>query len=298
MNVRSRPLRLGVLAACLVPSLALTGCVTNEESALPEGWKQPHTDMVPGIAALYHDDDGVLTVGTNPPFAPFEFKDSAGNIVGVEMDLARAVADVLGLDFRPVEQDFAMILPAVQQGQIDMGGSGFTDNAERRESFDFVDHLYAGIQWAKYSKSTKDIDPDNPCGLTIAVQRSTVSETDDVRPKQEACGGDLTVLSYDSSDNAALAVMMGRADAFSADSPVTAWAVDRSEDRLETVGEISDAAPYGFAVPKNSELGPAVAAALQHLIETGQYQEILAQWGIDQGLVEQAMINERPINGS
>ena len=288
--------RRGALVACLVSSLALSGCVTNEESALPAGWTQPQTEMVPEIAALYDDPDGVLTVGTNPPFAPFEFKDSAGNIVGVEMDLAQAVSEVLGLEFQPVEQDFSMILPAVQQGQVDMGGSGFTDNDERRESFDFVDHLYAGIQWAKYSKSTKDIDPNNPCGLTVAVQRSTVSETDDVRPKQEACDGNLTVLSYDTSDNAALAVMMGRADAFSADSPVSAWAVDRSEGRLQPVGEITDAAPYGFAVPKDSDLGPAVAAALQHLIETGQYQEILAQWGLEQGLVEQAMINERPIN--
>ncbi len=134
--------------------------------------------------------DGVLTAGTNPPYAPFQLKDSHGALQGVELDLAHAVAGVLGLDFQPVEQDFSMILPAVQSGQIDMGASGFTDNPERRNEFDFVDHLYAGIQWAERVDGPKKVDPDNPCGLTVAVQRTTVSETDDVRPKKDACNGD------------------------------------------------------------------------------------------------------------
>ncbi|TVU85218.1 ABC transporter substrate-binding protein [Corynebacterium aurimucosum] len=283
-------------AAGLLASATLSGCVTNVEPALPEGWSAPNVDEVPEIAAMYEDADGVLTVGTNPPFAPFEFKDSDGSIIGLEMDLANAVAQVLGLEFQPVEQDFSMILPAVQAGQIDLGGSGFTDTDERRENFDFVDILYAGIQWAKLTDDPNDVDPSNPCGLTVAVQRTTVSETDDLRPKQEACDGDLTILPYDTSDNAALAVLMGRADALSADSPVSAWAVNRSDGRMSMVGEMFDAAPYGFAVPKDSDLGPAVAAALQHLIDTGAYAEILNKWGVDEGLVEHAMINERPIN--
>lgn len=283
-------------AAGLLASATLSGCVTNVEPALPEGWSAPNVDEVPEIAAMYEDADGVLTVGTNPPFAPFEFKDSDGSIIGLEMDLANAVAQVLGLEFQPVEQDFSMILPAVQAGQIDLGGSGFTDTDERRENFDFVDILYAGIQWAKRTDGPNDVDPSNPCGLTVAVQRTTVSETDDLRPKQEACDGDLTILPYDTSDNAALAVLMGRADALSADSPVSAWAVNRSDGRMSMVGEMFDAAPYGFAVPKDSDLGPAVAAALQHLIDTGAYAEILNRWGVDEGLVEHAMINERPIN--
>lgn len=283
-------------AAGLLTSATLSGCVTNEEPALPEGWSAPNVDEVPEIAAMYQDTDGVLTVGTNPPFAPFEFKDSDGSIIGLEMDLANAVAQVLGLKFQPVEQDFSMILPAVQSGQIDLGGSGFTDTDERRENFDFVDILYAGIQWAELTDGPHKVDPSNPCGLTVAVQRTTVSETDDLRPKQEACDGNLTILPYDTSDNAALAVLMGRADALSADSPVSAWAVNRSDGRMSMVGEMFDAAPYGFAVPKDSDLGPAVAAALQHLIDTGAYAEILDKWGVDDGLVEHAMINERPIN--
>ena len=290
--------RLSALAAIAAASISMSACVTNVEEVHPEGWTQITPDAVPEISAMVPESvaaDGVLSGGTNPPFAPFEVKDSGGSIVGMEIDLARAAAAVMGLEFEPVEQDFAMIIPAVQAGTVDVGVSGFTDNEERRRTVDFVNFLYAGIQWAQPAGG--NVDPEDPCGLTVAVQRTTVSETDDVRPKSEACeaAGEepVTILSYDTSDNAALSALIGRADALSADSPVTAWAVARSDGELELTGDMFAAAPYGWAVPKDSPLGPAMAAALQHLIDTGDYQRILAQWGVETGLVEQAMINEK-----
>lgn len=276
----------------------MAACVTNVEEVHPEGWTPIVPDAVPEIAAMVPESvaaDGVLAGGTNPPFAPFELKDSAGEIVGMEIDLARATAAVMGLEFEPVEQDFAMIIPAVQAGTLDVGTSGFTDNEERRKSVDFVNFLYAGIQWAQPAGG--NVDPENACGLTVAVQRTTVSETDDVRPKSQACEDagqePITILSYDTSDNAALSALIGRADALSADSPVTAWSVARSDGELELTGDMFAAAPYGWAVPKDSPLGPAMAAALQHLIDTGDYERILNQWGVETGLVEKAMINEK-----
>lgn len=293
--------KTAAVCASLLPVAMLAGCVTNAEGGNPEGWEEITPAAVPEIAAMVPEDiqaSGRLTAGANPPFAPFEFKDSQGHLIGMEMDLGRAVASVMGLEFAPQEQDFAMILPAVQAGTLDTGMSGFTDSEERRENFDFVNFLYAGIQWA--AQPGADVDPAHPCGLTVAVQRTTVSETDDVRPKAEKCeeeGNPMTILSYDTSDNAALAALVGRADALSADSPVTAWAVNRSDGKMELVGDMFDAAPYGFAVPKDSPLGPAMAAAMQHLIDTGEYERILAQWGVETGLLEQAQINEQPVGG-
>ena len=97
--------RRATIAAVLIPTLGLSACVTNEEDSTPEGWEEPHTSVVPEIAAMYDDNDGVLTAGTNPPYAPFQLKDSHGALQGVELDLARAVAGVLGLDFQPLEQE-------------------------------------------------------------------------------------------------------------------------------------------------------------------------------------------------
>ncbi|WP_080795163.1 ABC transporter substrate-binding protein [Corynebacterium pacaense] len=295
----------GVTAAVGVVTLSLTlgACVTNEEQSTPENWEQIVPDPVPEIQAQVPAalaERGVLTAGANPPFPPFEFKNSQGEIIGVEMDLARATAAVMGLDFRPQEQDFSLILPSVQAGTLDMGASGFTDNEERRQSFDFVDFLYAGVQWAQSTDAETPVDPDNACGLTVAVQRTTVAETDDVRPKSEECVAQgrepITVLSYDTADSAATALVLGRADALAADSPITAWAVARSDNRIELVGEMFMAAPFGFALPRDSELTPVVARALQHLIDTGDYERILAQWGIEEGLIDRALINEQPLS--
>lgn len=290
------------VAACLSATMLLAGCVTNEEGGTPDGWEPIVPDAVPEIAAMVPPEvaaDGVLNVGTNPPFAPFQFKDSQGELIGVELDLARAAAGVMGMDFQADDMDFAMILPAVSAGSLDVGASGFTDSEERRQSFDFVNFLYAGVQWAAQPGS--GVDPNDACGLTVSVQRTTVSDTDDVRPKSEACeaaGKDpITVLAFDTADNAALAALVGRADAYSADSPVSAWAVERSDGEMEMIGEMFDAAPYGFAVPKGSPLADAMAAAMQHLIDTGDYERILEQWNIDTGLLDQALKNEQPLGG-
>lgn len=286
-------------AACLAAAATLSACVTNTEGGNPDGWEPIVPDTVSEIAAMVPADvaaDGTFSIATNPPFAPFEFKDSNGNLIGLELDLGRALAGVMGLEYRPQEMDFSLILPSVQSGGIDAGMSGFTDTEERRQNFDFVNYLTAGIQWA--TQPGADVDPAHPCGLTVAVQRTTVSETDDVRPKSEECvanGEDpVTVLAFDTSDNAALAALVGRADALSADSPVTAWAVQRSGGKLELVGDMFDAAPYGIAVQKGSGLAPALAAAMQHLIDTGVYDRILKQWGVTSGHLTEAQVNEQP----
>ncbi|AZA09393.1 ABC transporter substrate-binding protein [Corynebacterium pseudopelargi] len=293
--------RIGGFLGAVCLALSLSACVTNEEQGHPEGWEEITPKPVPSIEALVPQDireRGVLTAGTNPPFAPFEFRDSSHAIIGVEMDLMHAAAATMGLQFQPKEQDFSLILPSLSAGSVDVGASGFTDTEERRENYDFIDFLYAGVQWGQ--QTGDDISREDPCGLSIAVQRTTVSETDDVRPLSEQCveeGKDpIEVLSYDTSDAAATALVLGRADAFSADSPVLAWAVERADGKIEPTGEIFDAAPYGFAVPKDSKLGPALAAALQYLIDNGDYQKILAQWGIEDGLVDEALINEEPVN--
>lgn len=300
MHISQHIKRASATIAALAATASLAGCVTNHEGGNPEGWEAIAPAAVPEIAAMVPPEvsaDGKFSIGANPPFAPFEFKDSEGKLIGLELDLGRALASIMGLEFDPQEMDFSLILPAVQAGSLDAGMSGFTDNEERRKTFDFVNFLYAGIQWA--TQPGTDIDPSNPCGLTVAVQRTTVSETDDVRPKSEACeeAGEepITVLSFDTADNASLAALVGRADAVSADSPVTAWAVQRSDGKLVLTGEMFDAAPYGIAVPKGSELAPALAAAMQHLIDTGDYDRILAQWGVDNGHLEEALINEEPI---
>lgn len=291
-----RPIALAAATLTATLTLGLSGCVTNDESGNPEGWSEITPAAVTELAKQVPPeirDRGVLRIGTNPTFAPAEFKDSAGTIIGFDIDLMRAIAGVLDLKLDTQEQDFALVLPSLSAGTIDVGASGFTANEERRKTYDFVDYLDTGLQWARRPGTVAS--SDNYCGMTVAVQRNTVADMDDLPVKNQDCLDrglpPINKLAYQDAGTAATTVVLGRADALAADSPVSAYAVNRSEGKLELAGEIYDSAPFGLAVAKDSELGPVLQRALQYLIENGQYQEILNVWGLEDGALTRATIN-------
>ncbi len=77
-----------------------------------------------------------------------------------------------------------------------------------------------------------------------------------------------------------------------ADSPVVAYAIQQTGDQLETVGDIYDAAPYGYAVPKGQgQFAQAIQGALQKLIDDGTYQEVLKGWGVEAGAITTSELN-------
>ena len=140
--------------------------------------------------------------------------------------------------------------------------SSFTDNKTREAQVDFVNYYNAGIQWA--APAGKTVDPDNACGLKVAVQTATTEDTDDLPAKSKACTAagkkPITMLKIDSQDAVNQAVILGKADAFDADSPITQYAVKQSSGKLPLSGDIYGAAPYGLAVAKNGGTLQAGAA--------------------------------------
>ena len=101
----------------------------------------------------------------------------------------------------------------------------------------------------------------------------------------------IEILKFDSQDAATNAVVLGQADAMSADSPVTLYAIKQSNGKLETAGETFDSAPYGWPVKKGSPLAQSLLQALEHLIETGTYKQIAANWGVEAGMIDKPVIN-------
>lgn len=236
---------------------------------------------------------GKLVVGVNLPYPPNEFKDPRGKIIGFDVDLMDAVATTLGLTAEYREADFAKIIPSIQGGTFNVGMSSFTDNKERQQSVDFVDYFNAGSLWAQ--RPGPAIDPNNACGKKVAVQATTVQETEELPAKSKACteAGKpaINILKFDGQDAATNAVVLGQADAMSADSPVTAYAIKQSNGKLEAAGEIFDSAPYGWPVAKGSPLAEPLSKALQHLIDNGDYKTIATNWGVESGMIEKPVIN-------
>ncbi len=300
INSVSRRMLKATIALSLTTVLA--ACVTNEELGNPEGWEKVQPAKNEALAKLVPApiaQRGTLAVGANTPYAPAQFKNSQGQIIGYEVDLISAAAAVLGLKVEMRQMDFNLILPSISGGTVDVGASSFTDTEERQENYDFVDFFNAGVSWATQQGREGSIDPDNACGLTVAVQKGTYSETDEVQGKSEQCVAEgkpaINKMVFATADSAATATILKKADAYSSDSPVISYAVERSDDKLAQIGEAFDTAPFGWAVKKQSELGPALTAALQELLESGDYQKILQPWGLKEGAIDTVTFNLGPV---
>jgi polar amino acid transport system substrate-binding protein len=288
-----------VLAA--TGALALTGCAAGgggsdsggQSSSTKASAPAEKVDEIANTVPEAIKSSGNLVIGVNIPYAPNEFKDPSGKIVGFDVDLMNAIAGTLGLkpDYR--EADFAKIIPSIQGGTFNVGMSSFTDTKEREQTVDFVTYFSAGSLWAKPKGS--DIDPNNACGKKVAVQATTTQETDELPAKSKACVAAgkpaIDIVKFDGQDQATNAVVLGQADAMSADSPVTLYAIKQSNGKLEQAGQTFDSAPYGWPVAKGSPLAASLQKALQHLIDTGDYKTIATNWGVEAGMIDKPVIN-------
>ncbi|MCE5289895.1 MAG: ABC transporter substrate-binding protein [Nocardiaceae bacterium] len=282
------------LAISCAALLISAGCATNTEST-----HSAPTMLVTKDDALAAQlpskirDSGKIIVGVNLPYAPNEFKDSSGKLVGFDVDLFNAVAKVLGVtpDYR--ESDFEKIIPAVQAGTYDVGMSSFTDTKAREETVDFTNYFNAGIQWAQ--RTGKPVDPNNACGKKVAVQSTTIEDTEDLPKRNDKCLAEgkpaIEVVRFDQQSDATNALVLGRVDAMSADSPVTAYAIKQSHGAIEATGPVFATAPYGWPTAKNSPLANLLKQALENLISTGAYKMIAHKWGVENGVISKPTVN-------
>jgi len=286
-------------ALTAVAALLLTGCADNTKAAASGSTASPSASLVKKDAAAAAmlpakmAKAGTLIIATSPNYAPNEFKDNAGKPVGWAIEVGYGIAAKLGLKAEYQVARFENIIPGIVGGKIDIGESSFTDTVVREKQVDFVNYYVAGIQWA--SATGKVVDPDNACGLKVAVQATTYQDTVEVPAKSAACvkAGKPAIkkVSLDTQDAAANAVALGQADAFSADSPVTLYGLVQLKGKLQTAGKTFEAAPYGMAVAKSSGMAKAVQAALQSMVDDGSYGMILDKWGVADGGISKITIN-------
>jgi polar amino acid transport system substrate-binding protein len=300
--MKTRRWRRGALLG-LVMAVALVagGCGDDSDTG---GGTTETTAAAPtvdeALAAKVPDaikSDGKVLIGVDASYAPNEFLDTDGKtVVGWDVDLFNAVAAKLGLKTEWQSATFDAIIPGVQSGKYEMGISSFTINDERKEQVNMVSYFSAGTQWGTKKGNPTGIQPDNACGKKVAVQTNTVQDTEDLPKRDEACtkAGNpaITVDRYQRQDQATAAVVSGKDDAMLADSPVLAYAVKQTNGQLELLGDIYDAAPYGYVIEKDqTEFAQAVADAVQALITDGTYKTILDKWGVGAGAIDNPAVN-------
>jgi polar amino acid transport system substrate-binding protein len=241
-------------------------------------------------------EDGVITVGSDSTYAPSEFLAEDGQtIIGFDVDLFELVAQKLGLDAQFETAPFDSIIAGVGSGRYEVGVSSFTINPERLQQATMVSYFNAGTQWATRAGNPDGVDPENACGLSIAVQRGTV-QVDDITARSQACetaGQEpITIDQYEAQSDATAAVVSGRDAAVLADSPVMAYAVAQTNGQLELLGDIYDSAPYGYVIPQDqADFAQAVRDAVQALIDDGTYTQVLERLGVEDGAIDDPTVN-------
>ncbi|MBC2868081.1 ABC transporter substrate-binding protein [Streptomyces mexicanus] len=302
--------RLAVVGAIAVAgALTLTGCgdQTKDKDTSPGSSSAASAPLADKLPADIRDK-GVIKVGSDIAYAPVEFKDKSGKVVGLDPDIAAALGKQLGVTFEFDNGTFDALLTGLRSGRYKVAMSAMTDNKSRQqgvdpttgkkvgEGVDFVDYLQAGVSLYTRKGDTESITTwSDLCGKKLAVERGTVSE-DLAKTEAKKCPGGkkLTIEAFDDNQQAETRLRSGGADAVSADFPVAAYAVKTSGGGkdFQIVGEQVEAAPYGIAVSKeDTQLRDALQAAMNAIIKSGEYQKILEKWGAQDGAVKESVIN-------
>lgn len=301
MTARSGRARFTLLTgAAVVGSLLLSGCGSSKigdgsgaapnatQSVNAEGADSALVAMVP--AAL--KTKGTVLIATDSTYAPSEFKDANGNIVGMDVDLGNAIFKKLGLKTQWQSADFSSILVGITAKKYDLSFSSFTDTKDREKQVDMVEYYNAGEAIATLAGNPDKLTGTaaDLCGVKVSVQTGT-TEADEIKntinPACKKAGkppipndGD----QFNAQTDATSALVAKRDQAMMADSPVIDYAVQQSGGQLQKIGSDYNTAPYGIALPKgDGQLAQAIQGALKDIINDGTYLQILKKWGVDSG---------------
>ena len=270
-----------MLALCMVFALAACGEAASDPSEAPAS-EAPASEApaseVPASEAPAADGEfttiveGKLTMSTNAQFPPYEMTTDDGGFEGIDVEIATAIAEKLGLELDILDMDFDSALLAVQQGKSDIVMAGVTVNEDRLLVMDFTDSYATGVQ-VVIVKEGSDVTIDNMGEGLIGTQRGTTGNiycTDDY--------GEDHVVAYDDGFTAVQALMNGQVDCVVIDNAPAQEFVKNNAGLaiLDTEYAVED---YAIGLNKgNTALLDAINSALAELIADGTVQSIIDKY--------------------
>lgn len=254
-----------LMAASLIATGALAGCGGSKDAAA-----DANQDAAADAQQPAETTGGTLRMGTNATFPPYESVDDNNNVVGIDADIAAAVAEKLGMQLEITNMEFDSLIPALNADQIDIIFAGMTITEERKESVDFSDSYATGIQSIIVPENSDIASPDDLAGKKVGVQTGTTGDiycTDDL--------GEECVQRFENGVVATQALVNGQIDAVVIDNePAKAYvAANEGLKIVETAYAVED---YAAAINKgNTELLDKVNGALKELKDEGKLDEII-----------------------
>lgn len=233
--------------------------------------------LLAGAAPATAANDGdTYVIGTDTTFAPFEFTDAKGDLVGIDMDLLRAIAKDQGFEVEIRQLGFDAAVQALQSNQVDAVMAGMSITDAREETFDFSEPYFtSGIQLGVLESS--DIQSlDDLDGKAVAVKTGTQGQTFADENKAEY---GFKVTPYQDTTDMVDAVKAGQAVGYFEDFPVLAYGIQQGSG-FRLVGDPELGGEYGFAVNKgeNAELIEMFNAGLKNLKASGEYDKIVDKY--------------------
>ena len=222
-------------------------------------------------AQAAEDERPVLTVGTNAEFPPYEYYEG-DDIVGIDAEIAQAIAEELGMELKIEDMAFDSIIPAITSGKADFGAAGMTVTEDRKENVDFTDTYATATQVIIVKEDSEIAGPDDLEGKKIGVQLGTTGDiyASDIK--------DAEVEQYNKGFEAVQALTQGKIDAVVIDGEPAKEFVSQTEG-LKILDEAFTEEEYAIAVAKgNDELREQINAALATLKESGKIDEIVAKY--------------------
>mgnify|MGYP003295601033 CR=1 FL=1 len=218
------------------------------------------------------EEKNTLVMATSPDFPPFEYLEGS-EVVGIEVDIMKKIADKMGKELVIEQMDFDSVIPGVQAGKFDVGVSGITATEERKQNMDFSDTYFVAAQAIV-------VTPDSPItckadltGKKISVQTGTTAEDYCMSEGYE-------VSAFTANNDAAAALTSGKVDAWVVDNEVAVALA--AQQGLTVLDEAMTTEPYAFAFKKGADADMIAAfnEVINGMIADGSMEALFDQYGV------------------
>jgi polar amino acid transport system substrate-binding protein len=294
---RITPARLLTTGLLAVAALGLTACGTESPEPASGDATAPFFDLLPEDV----QSDGKILVATNATYPPIEYYDTDNEtIIGLDPDLGAALGEQLGIEFEFVNvTEFDQILPGLAAGRYDIGMAFFSDLKDRYDKTHFVDYFQDAAVAVVAAGNPEGVGGlDDLCGHTVVVQQGSFAEVNTADDAQAACaaaGEDaVDIVELPAATDKQTQLLSGRADVAITSVTNASFLIAEAPDDFEIAGDPVSVpgSLVGVAVPaEDTVLRDAIQAAMQALIDSGEYLDILTKYDLQNGAVDEAVVN-------
>lgn len=311
MKTRSKAL---ATAAALAAVLTLSAC-GNAASSRPAAGSSPSSDTANIAAGVRTDpnavkllpqsykDKGTISVAMELAYPPTSFLTPSNQPAGFNVDFSRLIAAKLGLKLNIENVQFATIIPGLTGDRYDFTATDMSKTPVRLKVLDMIDYWNDGSSLGVKAGNPEKlgINDTSVCGKSIAVIPGSTQQQTYLPLVSKKCADSgkpaVNAVVLPNVNDALPQLASGRIDGIFYDTPSLAYAAKQNGSAFSVAGDqYVKPASLGntlvaVALKKDSPLTPALQAAVQSVMDSPQYKQVLSRWGLGSGAITDAKLN-------